>query len=158
MPEPYLLLVEDNLADAVLVRQAIQTLGWEVEFEHVMTGDEGIKQLVSAVVRDTPPERILVLLDINLPGIGGLDVLRQFKQHPTTRRIPVVVYTSSDDPGLVGEALDRHANLVLRKLLDLDQHLDQLAQVAVAFLGHSDSATAPLFCAPPAKATTEMKH
>jgi CheY-like chemotaxis protein/DNA-binding XRE family transcriptional regulator len=92
-----ILLVEDNSSDAQLVERAFKRAHLTNPLKLVGDGEEALNYLNQTGsyegVRRPPPQ--LVLLDLNLPGISGIEVLRQMKKNQQTRPIPVVVLTSS---------------------------------------------------------------
>ena len=68
---------------------------------------------------DRPPEAdLLVLLDINMPGIDGIEVLRQIKSNPTTRRTPVLMLTSSENPREIDRCYEYGCNSYITKSVD----------------------------------------
>jgi CheY-like chemotaxis protein len=82
-----ILYVEDNAANAVLVRKILRNIE-DLEVICADSGEEGLR-----IVYETSPD--LVLLDINLPGIGGYDVLRTLRSDPAFSNTPVVAMTAS---------------------------------------------------------------
>ncbi len=88
------LLVEDNKADALLVSELLDGLGVGVRSNVVRNGKEALGVLQSRVdLRKTLPD--LVVLDLNLPLIGGFEVLARMKADPLLERVPVLVMTGS---------------------------------------------------------------
>ena len=86
MANELILIVEDNDKNRKLVRDALQYKGYQtIEAE---TGEDGV-----ALARDRHPA--LVLMDIQLPGINGIEALRQLRADPATREIPVIAVTAS---------------------------------------------------------------
>jgi two-component system, cell cycle response regulator DivK len=86
MANELVLIVEDNEKNRKLVRDSLQYKGYQtVEAE---TGEDGVR-----LARERRPA--LVLMDIQLPGISGIEALRQLRADPETRRIPVIAITAS---------------------------------------------------------------
>jgi two-component system, cell cycle response regulator DivK len=86
MAHELILIVEDNPKNLKLVRDTLQVTGYQtVEAE---TGEEGV-----ALARERHPA--LVLMDIQLPGISGIEALRELRADPVTRAIPVIAVTAS---------------------------------------------------------------
>jgi CheY-like chemotaxis protein len=86
MANELILIVEDNDKNRKLVRDALQFKGYQtIEAE---TGEDGV-----ALARERHPA--LVLMDIQLPGINGIEALRQLRADPATREIPVIAVTAS---------------------------------------------------------------
>ena len=144
MATPFLLLVEDSLADAALIEQGVKELPFDVELAHTLDGEEGLGVLVAALDRIGGTTPTMVILDLNLPGISGFEVLKQLKQHPRTKRIPVVVMSGSDRATDVRSALDSYANLYVQKADDVDAYLASVRDIATTFLAHGS------WCLPPA--------
>src|SRR5438552_1596559 len=92
-----ILLVEDDAIHAKLTLRALERGGFAHRTEHVPDGAEALEYIAAASLfarrEDSMPK--LILLDLGLPKIGGLHVLRQLKADERTRNIPVVVLTSS---------------------------------------------------------------
>src|SRR5215470_5500822 len=86
MPNELILIVEDNPKNLKLVRDTLQVKGYQtIEAE---TGEEGLQ-----LAREQRPA--LVLMDIQLPGMSGIEALRELRADPTTRAIPVIAVTAS---------------------------------------------------------------
>ena len=76
----------------------------------------------------------LVLLDLNLPHVQGLEVLTRIRAHPRTRRIPVVILTSSDEDSDRATGYDLHVNSYIRKPVDFDKFMDAAKQLGLYWL------------------------
>jgi CheY-like chemotaxis protein len=96
-----ILLIEDNPGDVRLLEEAFRELGADVRLQIAKDGAEGINLIDDAHGQQTSqgPKATkmpdLILLDLNLPKVNGHDVLAHIKSNPDTRRIPVIVLTSS---------------------------------------------------------------
>ena len=110
-----LLLVEDNPIEARAAVKGLQHLSVPYAVNVVDDGDAAIAYLTNA--ENQRPD--LVLLDLNLPGRDGLDVLERVKTDPDLRRIPVIVLTTSSDDADVRRSYDRGANAYLNKPAEL---------------------------------------
>jgi CheY-like chemotaxis protein len=96
MPEPYILLIEDNPDDAFLASRIIGKVLPE-PIVVARDGEEATKHLLEAAEDGSYRQIRLVLLDLKLPKIHGLEVLRSIRGHGLLRDLPVVVLTSSDN-------------------------------------------------------------
>ncbi|MFZ2650920.1 MAG: response regulator [Burkholderiaceae bacterium] len=105
-----ILLVEDNPADARLVREALAEGDVGVELHWVSGGESALEFLRRGAAFPAAPTPDLVLLDLNLPGLSGQEVLNEMKGDPVLRSIPVVVLTSSAAPQDISDAYHAHAN------------------------------------------------
>jgi DNA-binding response OmpR family regulator len=93
-----LLLAEDNLPDALLVREAIRMENLPLEV-HIAPDGERVIEFIAAAERDpNAPCPDILLLDLNLPKIEGLEVLRRIRASGKCRNLPVLIVTSSDSP------------------------------------------------------------
>jgi two-component system, response regulator len=113
-----ILLVEDNSRDEALTMRALKKSGINDEIIVMRDGADALEFVLGheAGADDRPgPMPTLVLLDLNLPKIGGLDVLRRLRGDPRTRLLPVVVLTSSDEDKDVVESYHLGANSYVRK-------------------------------------------
>ncbi len=111
------LLVEDHDADIELTREAFEDARILVNMGVGRDGEEAM-QLVQAVAAGEREWPDLILLDLNLPKIDGLEVLKFVKSHESLRTIPVVILTSSRSPKDIGSAYAEYANSVISKPLD----------------------------------------
>ena len=86
------ILVEDNLADVELVKISVRELENPVELVHIGDGQELLIYFKTAVLS----EIALILLDLNMPRVSGIDVLQHMQQDPNLKRVPVVMFTTSN--------------------------------------------------------------
>ncbi len=132
------LLVEDDEGHAELARRSLeQHVGLPVRLVHAPDGQTAMDYLrrQGAYANGTPaPRPHLILLDLRLPRVDGLEVLRQIKGDPELTTIPVVVLTTSDAPHDIREAYARHASSYLVKPLDYERFARQLADFATYWL------------------------
>ena len=123
-----LLLVEDNPDHAELARRSLELFPGTNFFHHVEDGESALDYLFGRGhyadrVRFPAPD--LVLLDLRLPRMDGLEVLRHVKSHPTLCHTPVVVLTTSDAERDAAQAYEYHANRFITKPVGFEQ-LSQL--------------------------------
>lgn len=126
-----ILLVEDNPDDESL---AIRALGQCSVRSHAVVARDGAEALHLLHGADAiDPD--LVLLDLKIPKVPGLDVLRRIRANERTRTIPVVVLSSSDEATDIDESFDLGANSYIRKSVDLDAFVEMIQQVGSYWLG-----------------------
>lgn len=130
-----LLLVEDNPADMRLVREALGERAVAVELHWVADGSAALDFLQRRGAHVDAPVPDLVLLDLNLPGIGGQEVLVEIKRDPALASIPVVVLTSSAARHDVLDAYAAHANAYQLKPADYDDYLSLIGQIEAYWFG-----------------------
>jgi CheY-like chemotaxis protein len=122
-------LIEDNPGDVRLLEEAFRELHANIHLQVAKDGAEGIDVVEKRVGERVQPRPDLILLDLNLPKISGHDVLARLKTNPITRRIPVIVLTSSRADIDVRKAYDSHANAYLRKPSSLDDLISAVQQI-----------------------------
>jgi two-component system, chemotaxis family, response regulator Rcp1 len=110
-----ILLVEDNPADMRLVREALAEGAVRAQLHWVASGEAALAFLRRQGEFADKPTPDLVLLDLNLPGLHGHEVLREIKSDPALLSIPVLILTSSSARRDVIEAYGAHANAYLVK-------------------------------------------
>lgn len=118
-----ILMVEDNEGDARLAREALRECRIKNTLHHARDGEEALAFLRRAGGFADAPRPDLVLLDLNLPGKSGLEVLAEIKADPELRRIPVVILTVSSGEADVLKSYDLHANCFITKPIDLMQFM-----------------------------------
>jgi CheY-like chemotaxis protein len=128
------LLIEDNPGDARLAREALRGRP-DVRLSVATDGDAGLDFLRRRGAYAAAPRPDLVLLDLNLPGTPGREVLTQIKADGDLRRIPVVVLTSSQSEQDVRDAYDLHANCFVTKPEEPDAYFGAVRAVAEFWLG-----------------------
>lgn len=116
-----ILLVEDNLPHAELVKRSLGAHAIAHKIYHVADGEAALAYLLRQGVYADPatsPRPHVVLLDLRLPKVSGLDVLREIKTNNDLRAIPVVILTTSTAERDVVSAYAQHANSYLVKPVD----------------------------------------
>jgi len=116
-----ILLVEDNLGDVELAREALDASKLKNELVVVNDGKAAVEVLTEASARGALPD--LVFLDLNLPGLSGIDVLKIIKSKEGWSRIPVVILTSSQAETDIAKSYDLHANCYVTKPIDFEQFI-----------------------------------
>jgi len=124
-----ILLVEDNPDDVALTLRAFKKSQIANEIIVVHDGAEALDFLQPT--EDKPPLPALVLLDLNLPKVSGLEVLKQLRSHGRTRLLPVVILTSSKEERDVMESYSLGANSYIRKPVDSVQFTEAVRQLGL---------------------------
>lgn len=117
----HFLLVEDNLDHAELIKQAFDQHNVTNPLSHVINGEEALAFLRKEGGFANSLEVDIVLLDLNLPGMSGLDVLKTIKQDSSLNSLPVVILTTSEAESDVTAAYELGANSYLVKPVDFSQ-------------------------------------
>ena len=118
-----ILLAEDDPAHAEIVRRNLESYRIANRLEHVADGQKALDYLYHRNAYSDPassPRPGLILLDLRMPRVDGLEVLKTIKNDPTLARIPVVVLTTSAAETDIARAYDCHANSYLVKPLDFN--------------------------------------
>ncbi|MBA3683801.1 MAG: response regulator [Planctomycetes bacterium] len=95
---PDLILIDDNPADSELATEALHDLGYGAMVGYAYDGEAAIRLLGEYIEDPLRPRPLLVLLDLNMPKLHGIEVLGFMAEHAALDDIPVVVFTSSDSP------------------------------------------------------------
>jgi len=119
-----ILLVEDNLADARLMQEALIENKFLIDVQLAPNGEQALDRLLQRGEFSDSRHPDLILLDLNLPGMDGKEVLAQIKNHPDLKRIPVVILTTSQADRDIVQTYDLSANAYVIKPLDFDQFMN----------------------------------
>lgn len=126
-----ILVVEDNPADFFATQRGLRKAGLANRVVHCTTGEEGLDYLLHrgqyGPVRPEKPG--VILLDINLPGISGAEVLQAIRSDERTRSIPVIMLTTSNDERDIEIAYRYGANSYVQKPVDLDGFMAALQRL-----------------------------
>ncbi|MCC7278039.1 MAG: response regulator [Chromatiaceae bacterium] len=126
IPRP-ILLVEDNPTDLDLTRRAFARRKLAQPLQVARDGQEVLDMIPSWAAGEPLPR--VVLLDLKLPRVNGLEVLRQLRELPLTQFLPVVVLTSSNEDRDIQAAYQLHANSYIVKPVNFDCFLEVTAQI-----------------------------
>lgn len=132
-----ILLVEDNPADAELTLHALRKSRLANEIQHVRDGEEALdfifcrNAFASRQLHDAPN---LILLDLKLPKIDGLQVLQEVKSDPRTKSIPIVVLTSSKEEQDLVRSYRLGVNSYIQKPVNFGEFQDVVRQLGLYWL------------------------
>ncbi|MDZ7845083.1 MAG: response regulator [Anaerolineales bacterium] len=134
---PDILLVEDNPSDEELTLHALSQKELAENIKVIRDGAEALDFLFGkgnyqGLQEPNPPR--LILLDLKLPKVNGLEVLEKIKAHPQTRNIPVVVFSSSDQEQDIRQSYALGANSFITKPVDFNQFSKTVQQVGSYWL------------------------
>lgn len=130
--EKSILLVEDNEDDIQLTLRALERNKILNRVRIARDGVEALQLLHGAGAEAVLPT--LVLLDLKLPKVNGLEVLKAVRQHPGTRLLPVVVLTSSKEEQDLIASYSLGANSYIRKPVDFDKFMEAVRQLGLYWL------------------------
>jgi two-component system response regulator len=128
-------LVEDNPKDVLLTERAFKQSKIANDLHVVRDGEEALEYLLGPGA-GTParPMPALVLLDLKLPKVDGLEVLRRIRHDDRTRLLPVVILTSSSEEQDVVQGYGNGANSYIRKPVDFTQFTEAVANLGLYWL------------------------
>jgi CheY-like chemotaxis protein len=137
-----ILLVEDNRDDEELTLRALRQSNIMNEVIVARDGEEALEYLFGhkhLTSREAELLPAVVLLDLKLPKLGGMEVLREIRSNPRTRRLPVVVLTSSKEEEDLANVYDLGANSYLYKPIDFDKFLEAVGNVGMYWMLFNES-------------------
>jgi two-component system response regulator len=132
-----ILLIEDNPSDVALTKRALEKSRMVNKMVIVGDGQEALDYLFGTGAfagRDPADIPVLTLLDMKLPKISGLEVLRRIRSDARTRRIPVVILTSSNEEQDIAMGYDLGVNSYIRKPVDFNQFMYTMEQLTLYWL------------------------
>lgn len=132
-----ILLVEDNPSDIELTLRAFERQKIGNEIIVAEDGKEALEYLFGTGEysgRDISEQPTVILLDLNLPLIDGKEVLRQIRSNELTRRLPVVILTSSKEEQDLTKSYDLGVNSYIRKPVDFNQFSEAIRQLGLYWL------------------------
>ncbi len=127
--QPSILLVEDNPMDVDLALRAFKKRRLPNPVEIARDGEEALAWI--SRWEAGAPVPAVILLDLKLPRVDGLEVLRQLKAHPQFRSVPVVVLTTSGESNDVARAYELGANSYIVKPVDFDKFVEVASQIEI---------------------------
>lgn len=137
MTNDAIFLVEDNPDDVELTLLALRRDDVADRVVVARDGEEALEYLFGTGRfdgRDVLDVPALMLLDIKMPKIDGLEVLERTRADPRTRRMPVVVLTTSDEGSDLAKAYDLGANSYIRKPVDFEKFVETVRQLGLYWL------------------------
>lgn len=126
------LIVEDDDGHATLIEEHLTDAGLCNPIQRFRDGKEAWDFLSAAVGTEgsgTPPW--LLLLDIRMPRMDGVEVLRRVKAHPRLRKLPVVMLTTTDDPKEIDECYELGCNVYVTKPVDFSRFTETLKRLGL---------------------------
>ncbi len=131
-----ILLVEDNMNDAELSLYALKKFKIANRIHHARDGAEALDYIFGGQEAGLDPVQTprLILLDLKLPKVDGVEVLRRLKSHDKTRKIPVVVLTSSREDRDIVETYHLGVNSYIVKPIDFEQFTEAVRDVGLYWL------------------------
>lgn len=129
MESAHILLVEDNPGDILLTTEALRDRKFINKVSVAKTGVEALDFLFKRGIHKDAETPDLVLLDINLPLKNGHEVLEELKSHEETRKIPIIILSTSSDRSDIDKAYEKHVNCFVTKPLDITEFIDAISKI-----------------------------
>jgi CheY-like chemotaxis protein len=127
-----ILVVDDDAGHIELVRRHLRRAGIENPFEAIRDGESALDYVFRRGAYTGRSTRVLILLDLNIAGsIDGFEVLRQIKADSSTRHIPVIVLTTTDDPRDVDRCYHLGCNVYMTKPVDPAAFSDSIERLGM---------------------------
>jgi two-component system response regulator len=126
------LLVEDNTDDEQLTLRAMR----QSEIPNIIRVARDGAEAIDHIFGDQAGSRLpdLIILDLKLPKLSGLEVLQRIRSDEKTRVLPIVILTSSDEDRDIAESYSAGANSYIRKPVDFDEFIDAVKQLGLYWL------------------------
>ena len=130
----HILIVEDNPGDVDLLRYSFKKNKITNTYEVAEDGEEALNYIFKRGEHKNAKTPDMIILDINLPKVSGLTVLKEIKSNPKTKMIPVIILTTSKDDMDVLKAYDNYVNAYLVKPVDMKNFLDVVSSLEIFWL------------------------
>ena len=128
------LLVEDDEGDVLMTREAFEFYKLGNQLHVVSDGEQALQFVRRTGPYADAPRPGMILLDVNLPRLSGLEVLAELKQDPDLMMIPVVMLTTSQADEDILRSYKLHANAYVSKPVDFEQFTEAIRQIDDFFL------------------------
>lgn len=124
-----ILIVDDDEGHAILIRENLESAGVRDRIVHFRDGQAILDFFAQRPPDD--PETYLILLDIRMPKIDGIEVLRRLKADPKLAKIPVIMLTTTDDAREIARCYRLGCNVYIQKPVDYDQFADAIRRLGL---------------------------
>jgi CheY-like chemotaxis protein len=128
-----ILLAEDDEGHATLIQRNLQRAGVANAIVHVQDGQEALDFIHGqGTYQGQPtPKSLLLLLDINMPRVDGVEVLRQLKADPKTARLPIIMLTTTDDPREVERCYELGCSVYITKPVQYEEFVEAVKRLGL---------------------------
>lgn len=134
MSDVHILLVEDNEGDIILTTEAFKDMQMENSISVVRDGEEALRFLRKEGEYAGASQPQLILMDINLPGMDGKQLLEIIKQDDELKEIPVVMLTCSDKDADISDCYDKQVNWYITKPIDYDKYTKVMHEIEAFYV------------------------
>lgn len=133
--EVTIVMIEDDEGHARLIEKNVRRAGVNNEIVPFTNGTDALDFILGADRSGTvsSDRHLLILLDLNLPDMSGIDILEKVKSNPHAKRLPVVILTTTDDEREIQRCYDLGANVYITKPVDYDSFAHAIRQLGLFF-------------------------
>ena len=130
-----IVMIEDDEGHARLIEKNIRRAGVNNDINPFRNGTDALSFLLGedGTGEASSGRQLLILLDLNLPDMAGVDILERVKANPHTKRSPVIVLTTTDDSREIQRCYDLGANVYITKPVDYDGFANAIRQLGLFF-------------------------
>lgn len=134
-PAVKIIMVEDDEGHALLIERNIRRAGVSNELVHMKDGASALNYFFNTMGKADQPRTspVLVLLDLNLPDMTGVEILQRLKADDQLKQAPVIVLTTTDDKSEIQRCYDLGCNVYVTKPVDYDNFANAIRQLGLFF-------------------------
>lgn len=126
---PTILIVDDDEGHAILIRENLEAAGLKNRIEHFRDGQAVLDFFFNRQHR--PAETYLILLDIRMPKVDGIEVLRRLKADPDFRKLPIIMLTTTDDTREVERCHQLGCSVYMQKPVDYERFTEAIRRLGL---------------------------
>jgi len=132
LEDPFsVVLIEDDEGHARLIRKNLQRGGVVNPILHISHSTDALKYFFEDDQSDRRYDRVVIVLDLNMPGVDGFEILRRLKAHEHTRRIPVIVLTTTDTPRDIDRCYALGCNVFMTKPVGYEDFCEAIRKLGL---------------------------
>jgi CheY-like chemotaxis protein len=128
-PNPTILIVDDDEGHAILIRENLEAAGLNNRIEHFRDGQAVLDFF--ATRPQSGSQSYLILLDIRMPKVDGIEVLRRLKRDPALARLPVIMLTTTDDSREIERCYELGCSVYIQKPVDYDRFAEAIRRLGL---------------------------
>lgn len=129
MKSKHILLVDDNEGDLLMAREVLEESKMISKISFAYNGQDALDFIFKEGIHSDANSPDLILMDINMPLLNGLEVLDRIKKNPKTLNIPIAMFSTSSLNKDVNSAYQKHANCYIKKPIDYDEYCEALSAI-----------------------------
>ncbi len=126
-----IVLAEDDDGHATLIERNLKRAGLTNGFVRVRDGQEAMDYFLGETPGASSPAASVLLLDIKMPRVDGVEVLRCLKKNPKTARLPIIMLTTTDDPREIERCYELGCNVYVTKPVEYESFIDAIRRLGL---------------------------